>query len=108
MAQNIIVKGTDKPVNIVFNFTEEFATNGLNEFSRITLQIGDEAYDTAVNTNQLVIVSSTELSLRISDSTALSVGRYPLTILGYNATFDDGFPLTSDCNPMLGYVKVCE
>jgi len=106
--QNTIIKGTDNRVNIVFTFTGEFTTNGLNEFTRITLALGNETYDTSVNTDELVIVSDTELSLRISDSTSLAAGFYLPTIKGFNSTFNDGFPLTSECSPELGMIKVCD
>lgn len=89
MPQNVIIKGKDNPVVITFAFTGDFASLGLNTFTSVSVQVGDETYTTGGP--NLSIESNSELRLKIGDVTTLDAGYYLPTIIGYSATYDDGF-----------------
>jgi hypothetical protein len=109
MAQNKVIKGLDNPVVMNFTFTGDFAALGLNTFTSINLDLGDETYTTLLNPNNLFIVSNTELRLRIGDTTALVAGSYLPEIVGFSATYNDGYLISGSCNVVLGsiYVEQC-
>jgi len=107
MTQNVIVKGKDNPVVISWTFTGDFAASGLNTFTRIELIIGGETYSTDLTPDNLSIESDAELRLKIGDTTALADGNYLPQIVGYSATYDDGYLLSGDCKRILGTVRVC-
>ena len=92
MSGSVIYKGFDNPVIFTFSFGGDFAALGLNNFTRVDVTIGNETYSTL--TGAVVISSATELKLLAGDSTALNQGSYYPTIVGYNATYDDGYVLT--------------
>ena len=103
--QNRIVKGRGNPVALEFFFDGEFKAAGLNNFTRIVVEVGGETYDT--DGNFVAIHSATELRIRIGTQTALVVGEYPLTLTGYSATYTDGYELTSlDVSPVSSVVVV--
>jgi hypothetical protein len=89
--QNVIYLGLDNPVIITGSFAGEFTS--WSDFTRIVLNIGSEVYSTDTTPNQLFI-NGNELRLKIGDTTALTPGGYPLRIVGYSATYDDGYLLT--------------
>lgn len=105
--QNVIVRGLDNPVVMTFSFTGDFAASGLNTFTSIELVMGGETYTTDGTPDNLSIESDTELRLKIGDTTALAAGNYLPTITGFSITYNDGFMLSGQCKPILGYVKVC-
>lgn len=104
--QDIIIKGSDNPVIFEFTFSGDFSASGLNNFTRITVAIGNESYDSSVDINQLKINSPTELSLSIGDTTTLDAGSYTPIIIGYSATYDDGYVLNSPDKKMITDTKV--
>ena len=108
MAQDTIIKGCDNPAVFEFTFAGDFAASGLNTFSRITLDVGSESYDSDVDTTKLIIDSDTQLTLSIGDSTALSDGYYTPVIKGFSVVYDDGYELTGECKNTLGRkLRVC-
>lgn len=99
-------KGTDTPVVYQFSFTGDFASGGLNNFTDIVFRIGSEEYDLA--SGKVVISSDTELLINIGDTTSVNVGAYYPTIIGYNATYDDGYVLAHKCLDATKIVTVCD
>jgi len=91
--QNIIQKGYDNPVIIIFSFNGEFSVDGLSNFTDIILEIGDETYSTSQNPENLFLNGSNELRLKIGDSTNLPAGSYIPKIVGFTPTYDDGYLL---------------
>lgn len=108
MAQNRIIKGLDNPVIMTFSFSGDFSVNGLNTFTSITLDIGTDTYSTTLTPDQLFIVSDNELRLSIGDTTTLDAGGYLPEIMGYSATYDDGYLLSGALNPNLGAIIILE
>lgn len=106
--QNVIVKGNDNPVVMTFSFAGDFAASGLNTFISVDLVIGGETYSTDGTPTNLSIESDTELRLKIGDTTTLDAGNYLPEIIGYSATYDDGYLISGACKPILGNIKVCE
>lgn len=107
--QNVIYKGYDNPVVFEFTFSGEFATDGLSNFTSMTVNIGTESYTTDGTPSQLFLNGNNELRLKIGDITALEVGSYQPEIIGYSATYDDGYLLNSSLNRQLAEsVKVKE
>jgi len=99
--QNEIYKGFDNPVVFTFAFTGEFAANGLSNFTDITLDIGGESYSTVTTPNQLFLNGNNELRLKIGDTTALIAGSYKPEIVGFSATYNDGYLLNGALNKKL-------
>ena len=108
MAQNKIIKGVDNPVIINFRFKGDFAALGLNTFTSITLDLGNETYTTILNPANLFIVSNTQLRLKIGDATALAVGTYLPEIVGFNATYNDGYLISGLCNLVLSSIYIVD
>ena len=97
--QNIIVLGRNNPVSLDFFFDDSFSEMGLNNFTRIVVNIGDEEYST--DTSAVSVHSITELRIRVGTETSLVAGSYPLTITGYSTTYTEGYELTSvDVSPI--------
>lgn len=99
----------DNTVEIQFTWSGEFATDGLDNFTNITLKLqGDtQTYSTQGTPGQLVKVSNTRLSLRIGDSTTLPTGEYQADIIGFNNTnYNDGFLLTGIDNARLSSIQI--
>ena len=107
MAENVIIKGRDNRVDIPFSFSGPFAASGLNTFTEVTLEIGGDSYSTTDNPTQLIIVDDNTLSLRIGDSTELADGLYLPEIVGFSATYDDGYLISGQCKPIIGTIRVC-
>lgn len=99
--QNEIYLTFDNPVVFEFTFTGEFATNGLSNFTNITLDIGGESYSTTGTPSQLFLNGNNELRLKIGDTTALTAGSYRPEIVGFSATYDDGYLLNGALNKKL-------
>lgn len=99
--QNVIYKGFDNPVVFTFSFSGEFATNGLSNFTEITLDIGGENYSISGTPANLFLNGDNELRLKIGDTTALDVGSYRPEIVGFSATYDDGYLLNGALNKQL-------
>lgn len=91
--QNVVYLGRDNPVVIEFTWSGEFAAEGLNNFDDIALSLGGESYSSVSNPENVTIDSQTQLSLIIGVDTALSVGRYELSVVGFNGIYDDGYEL---------------
>lgn len=106
MAQDTVIKGKDNPVIFQFSFTGDFSTLQLNSFSRIALTIGEESYSTDITPDNLFIVNDTELRLKIGDTTELEPGRYNFELVGYSASYDDGYLLHGAKKPILSSIKV--
>lgn len=102
--QNTIYKGYDNPVIMEFTFGGDFAALGLNNFTSIDVKVGTETHSTI--DGKVEIVSATELALKIGDSTALAAGSYQPIVVGYNATYDDGYVLTMKGSAGLGALLV--
>lgn len=95
--QNFFIKGRDNPVVVNFTFADGFS---LAMFDRIEVEIGGETYATDTDTTK-VSVDGSSLVISIGDVTALAVGRYFPTIIGFNNQYDDGYVLSSRRNPTL-------
>lgn len=101
VSKNVIIKNRDNEVVFEFKFSGEYESSGLEEFSEITLSIGDETYSTVDHPDYLFTNGPRELRLKIGVITTLEVGQYKPTITGFNASYDDGYILTSpDYNPL--------
>jgi len=98
---NKIIPPLDNRVEIIFEFTGEFAVNGLSNFEEIILTIGSEVYSTTANPTDLYHTDNTTLTLDIGDSTELLSGLYIPKVVGYNSTYDDGYGLTGSFNNLL-------
>ena len=99
--QNEIYLGLDNPVVMTFSFSGEFAAGGLSNFTNIQLTIGGEVYTTTGTPAQLFLNGNNELRLKIGDTTALTVGTYQPEIIGFSATYDDGYLLHGACKKVL-------
>jgi hypothetical protein len=97
MKQNLITVGSDLPVVLRFGLRGEFAADGLNTFDYLSVDIGDETYNTIDHADALFVSDLDDhlLYLKIGDVTQLSSGAYPLTVTGYSARYPKGYPLTS-------------
>lgn len=102
---NRIIKGRDNNLIISFIFTGDFETAGLNNFNRITVDIGDESYST--DNSAVKIFSNTDLHINIGGVTTLDKGSYTLSIIGYNPTYPNGYLLNGDCKELLPKAEVC-
>lgn len=86
--------GYDKAASLVFRFTGEFlGAGGLLAFDYITVTIGDEQYSTVDDPTVITVLDEGRLRIAIGDVTALPVGDYHPTVVGFNATYDNGYPL---------------
>lgn len=106
MAQDTVIKGKDNPVIFQFVFTGDFSALQLNSFSKITLDIGGELYSTDITPDNLFIVNDNELRLKIGDTTSLEPGRYNFELVGYSASYDDGYLLHGEKKRILSSIKV--
>lgn len=104
--QNVIIKGRDNPVVMTFAFVGEFAADGLSNFTDITVQVGGETYSTITDPNQLFTASNTELRLKIGDTTTLADGTYMPEVIGFSATYDDGYLLSGEKKRKLEKITV--
>lgn len=102
--QDKVILGTDTPVVFTFKFTEGFT---LDDFTDIKLYIGDEGYSTITTPDNLFTTSSTELRMNIGVDTTLPAKSYAVKIVGFSATYDDGYVLVGCARNKL-YVKVVE
>lgn len=97
MLQSTVLLGRDNPVIFTFSFSGDFTALGLNTFTRVVLTIfnapANEVYSTDITPNQLFIVGGNELRLKIGDTTSLTKGAYDFEIIGYSATYNDGYEL---------------
>lgn len=99
-AKNIIILGLNQRVEINFGFD-------LNTYTDISVEIGDETYTLSSNPSN-VIVEDSVLKIDIGTVTSLSVGSYPIKIMGYTASQPSGEVLTSPQYNPLCRVKVIE
>lgn len=101
MFKNVIKRVRDNEVVFIFSFTPESKPVGLSDFDDIEITIGSETYSLVSNPTN-VIVDGERLLLRVGDVTALTAGRYNVTIRGYDSgIYDDGYVLTSpNINPI--------
>jgi hypothetical protein len=108
--QNEIYIGLDNPVVMTFSFTGEFGSGGLSNFTYIQLTIDSEVYTTSGTPNQLFLNGNNELRLKIGDTTSLPAGSYLPEIIGFSATYNDGYLLNGACKKVLSdkiKIKVC-
>jgi len=107
--KNIIILSRNNEVEIAFTFTGDFAENGLSNFTNIQLTIGGETYTTTSNPSELYLNGNNALVLNIGSVTALAVGSYKPEIIGFSATYPDGFVLACDSVSKIGliYVREC-
>lgn len=105
MYQNIITLSNPVPVVILFGFQGEFKENGLNTFTRLSLKIGDETYDTQATPSELYVENGNELHLNIGSVTSLKPGEYIPTILGYSPRYN-GYELNSPRVNKLRPIKI--
>ena len=92
--QNVLKKTRDNEVVFKFDFDPSDILTSLSQFTEIQLTIGNETYSTVSDPTKLFVLGS-KLYLKIGDVTQLSVGYHPVTIIGFNASYDDGYVLTS-------------
>lgn len=104
--QNTVIKGTDTPVVISFEWEGEFLADGLSNFTDIQVEIGDEEYTLLLNPSEVVVASNSELRILLGLATSLAAGSYRLIITGISLTYDDGYVLSGGCrNPLTVRVK---
>ncbi|WP_028882335.1 hypothetical protein [Teredinibacter turnerae] len=103
----VIVKGADNPVIILFDFDGPFAVNGLRNFTDVRVTLFDEVYSTVVTPAQCFIVGTSELRLRVGMVTNVKPALHDLHIVGYNAVYQHGIVFNSKCHRNLTPVKVC-
>ncbi len=103
MELNVITIGVDNPAVLVFNLRGEFADLQLNAFDYLSLGIGDEIYTTYGNPDHFFIDPNNprRLLIKIGAVTKLSEGQYPMTIKGFNLTYENGYELNSRARPLL-------
>lgn len=99
--QNVIYKGFDNPVIFEFVFTGEFSTDGLSNFTYMSVEIGGETYTTNGTPDQLFLNGNNELRLKIGDTTTLDAGSYRPEIVGFSATYNEGYLLSGALNKQL-------
>ena len=99
--QNEIYLGFDNPVIFTWSFSGDFAASGLNTFTDIQINIGGEDYSTLATSENLFIVSNTELRLKIGDTTSLTAGSYLPEITGFSPDYNDGYLLNGVKNKRL-------
>jgi hypothetical protein len=104
MSQNTVFIGNDNPVIVNFSFTGDFSVDGLSNFTDIQVGVGSESYTLLTNPSNVVVSSNTQLRIKIGDSTALGTGLYPLKIVGFSATYDDGYVLMCNDSDWLRFV----
>lgn len=106
---NIIYKGRDNEVEILFSFTGDFAISGLSAFDYIELDLGEETYATNLTPEQLYIKDDFTLVLKIGDATALDEGKYAPSISGYlNPTYNDGYVLNCSSSSKIERIQIKE
>ena len=103
--QNIIYVGEDNPVVFEFSFLGEFAQNGLNSFTYVTVELGGETYQSDTDA-ELFVNSPTELRLNIGTTTSLTDGEYLPTIKGYSPTYPNGYLINGEKKRLLQSVIV--
>lgn len=106
---NLLVKGTNAFVSMVFTFENDSAGNPvtLNSFSDVTMKLGEETYSVNDVDSVLIIVDELELTLRASNITTLSNGCYVPEVSVFSVDYPQGFPLNHKCNNVLGLVQIC-
>ena len=102
--QNRIYKGYNNPVIIDFVFYDAMSSQGLSNFTKMVVDIGNETYSTDTTPDNLY-VEGDSLFLDIGEVTQLPVGtkEYTLTIIGYNNEYQSGYVLQSSENNILNY-----
>jgi hypothetical protein len=105
---NKIFPLTLNKVGLDFEFSGDFAIDGLNNFTELKLFIGQETYSTLDNPSNLVIRSKSKLVLDIAGITSLEDGPYFVKILGFLPNRELPYQLTSECGGELAHpVIVC-
>lgn len=104
--QDTVIKGKDNPLVINFTFSiPSDPTFGLDTFTEIDVNFGAEDYSLTADPTIVVVNSNTQLQLNLGD-TAEPYPSY-LTIVGTNATYPDGYELTSKCLGNQVLFKMC-
>ena len=86
--RNKIPLGSDNPLIIEFEFTGEFEENGLSNFSRLEVRIGDESYNSVDDPGVVYTVSDTELRVKLGKVTSLPKGEHPIEVWGITPLYD--------------------
>jgi hypothetical protein len=108
MELSVITIGIDNPAVLVFNLRGEFAEEQLKAFDYLSLRVGDETYTTYANPEHFFIDpnNSGRLLIKIGGVTKLNEGEYPMTLLGYNLTYENGYVLNSRARPLLKPLRI--
>ena len=102
--QNKIVKGRGNEVALKFEFKPPFRQLGLNNFTKIEVEIDGTTYDT--DGPEVTIITAKELHFSIGVDTQLDIGEYEITVTGFNPKYSNGYELASNAICRLGKVVV--
>lgn len=106
MSQKFIIKGRDNPVVINFTFDVDGDPSfGLNGFTDIEVIFGSETYTLLLDPTVVVVNSDTQLQLNLGDTSEEFPSYFVIT--GINATYPDGYVLTSKCLGNLDIPCMC-
>lgn len=101
-----IIKGKDNPILLTFTFkVPNNPSFGLTGFSDLEVKFGSETYTLLLNPTIVEVISDTQLQLNLG-GTSETFSSY-FVINGYNATYPDGYQLTSKCLANLTIPKMC-
>tara|TARA_R110002167_G_scaffold223999_1_gene429381 strand:- start:243 stop:563 length:321 start_codon:yes stop_codon:yes gene_type:complete len=106
MTQNIIIKGKDNPLVIDFTFNVPVdPTFGLLGFDTLEVKFGEEVYTDQADPTVVQILSDTRLQINLGSTSEEFASYFVMT--GYNATYPDGYQLTSKCLGNLEIPRMC-
>ena len=91
-----IYNGHNNPVVFTFQFEGDFATDGLNNFTKISVQIDDQEINTTDHPDELMIESTAVLKLVPKNRTFATEGEFMPVIIGFNDMYPDGYVLNDD------------
>ena len=100
MSQNIIYKGRDNPIVIIFTGID------LTLLSDIEVTIGSDTRTKVLNPASVVVLSSNELELNFQDT--LEVGGFVAEIIAFDSNNPNGFLVTSAIKDPLDAIIIFE
>jgi hypothetical protein len=114
MSQNTVILTKNNPVVIDFAFplstnpkvTNNFAETGLDNFTELTIDIGNESYSTLSTASNLFKNGGFQLRLSIGAVTNLVEGNYSIEVNGFSAAYPDGYLLSGVQKPLLDDTKI--
>lgn len=97
---SFIYVGTDRPVEIIVESVP------LTQASKIEAAFKSDVRNSVDDPDSVVVVSDTELHLNFQDTAETGRASWNITI--FNATYPDGYPLTTKCDRELPPTTVCK